>query len=177
MEPFLGQICLFGFNFAPRGWAFCNGQLLSIAENSALFSLLGTTYGGNGQTNFGLPDLRGRVPMHVSNAHPLGETSGAESATLNVNQLPPHSHPVTATASLASAGDAGPSDHPSGKVPARSPPDEDCAAARHAKVPLAPPNVSGSAGVVGSGLPVPTLPPFQVMNFCIALEGIYPSRP
>lgn len=176
MEPFIGQICLFGFNFAPRGWAQCNGQLLSIAQNTALFSLLGTTYGGNGITTFGLPDLRGRVPMHMSNTHPLGETSGAESATLTVNQLPPHSHPVIATASMACSSDAGTADSPAGNIPAGSATDENYAAAGAANGAMAPLNVSGSTGVVGGGLPVPTLPPFQVMNFCIALQGIFPSR-
>lgn len=176
MEPFIGQICLFGFNFAPRGWAFCNGQLLPINQYQALFSLLGTTYGGNGVTTFGLPNLQGRVPMHVSNTHPLGETSGAESTTLQVNQLPPHIHPVTATASMACASGAGTADSPGGNIPAGSATDENYAAAGAANGTMAPLNVSGNTGIVGSGAPVPTMPPFQVMNFCIALEGIFPSR-
>lgn len=176
MDPFIGQICLFGFNFEPRGWAFCNGQLLSIATNNALFALLGTTYGGDGRTTFGLPDLRGRVPMHIGNTHPQGQLGGAESATLNVNQLPPHSHPFTATGTLPCASGAGTSDNPTGKIPAGSATDENYAAAAAANGAMAPLNVSGTSGVVGSGAPVPTLPPFQVMNFCIALEGIFPSR-
>jgi microcystin-dependent protein len=177
MDPFIGQICLFGFNFAPRGWAQCNGQLLPISQYQALFSLLGTTYGGNGVTTFGLPDLRGRVPMHLNGNHPQGQIGGAESATLNVNQLPPHNHPVTATGSMPCASGAGTSDDPVGKIPAGSATDENYAAAADADGAMAPLNVSGTSGVVGSGAPVPTLPPFQVMNFCIALEGIFPSRP
>jgi microcystin-dependent protein len=177
MDPFIGQICLFGFNFAPKGWAQCNGQLLQISQYQALFSLLGTTYGGNGQTTFGLPDLRGRVPMHLNGNHPQGQIGGAESATLNVNQLPPHNHPFTAAGSLPCASGAGTSDDPVGKIPAGSATDENYAAAADATGAMAPLNVSGTSGVTGSGLPVPILPPFQVMNFCIALEGIFPSRP
>jgi microcystin-dependent protein len=176
MEPFIGQISLFGFNFAPRGWAQCNGQLLPIAQYQALFSLLGTTYGGNGTTTFGLPDLRGRLPMHVSAAHPQGETSGAEQVTLTVAQLPPHSHPVNATANLACASGAGTADIPTGNIPAGSATDENYAAASAANGAMAPLNVSGTVGNTGGGQPVPILPPFQVLNYCIALEGIYPSR-
>src|SRR5262245_64766586 len=100
-EPFLGEIRMFGGNFAPRGWAFCNGQLLSIAQNTALFSLLGTTYGGDGQTTFALPNLQGRFAMHWGNAsglspRTLGEVSGTESVTLLTSQLPAHTHPVAA---------------------------------------------------------------------------------
>jgi microcystin-dependent protein len=151
--------------------------LLPIATNTALFSLLGTTYGGDGRVTFGLPDLRGRLPMHFSNAHPLGESNGAESTTLLVNQLPSHVHTVNATASMACASGAGTADSPVGNIPAGSATDENYAAAGAANGAMAPLNVSGTTGVVGSGAPVPTMPPFQVMNFCIALEGIFPSRP
>src|SRR4028118_1792339 len=91
-EPFLSEIRLFSFNFAPKGWAQCNGQLLPINQNQALFALLGTTYGGNGQTNFALPNLRGRTPIHFNNAHPLGEAAGSTSVTLTIQQLPAHTH-------------------------------------------------------------------------------------
>ena len=103
-SPFIGQITLFAGNFAPRGWAFCNGQLLSIAQNTALFSILGTTYGGNGQTTFALPDLRGRVPVHAGQGpglsnYDLGQQGGAESVTLTTAQMPAHTHPANANAS------------------------------------------------------------------------------
>src|SRR6185436_3183975 len=94
-EPFVGEIRMVGFNFAPVGWALCQGQLMPISENDALFVLLGTTYGGDGQETFGLPDLQGRTPMHVGNGHILGEKGGVESVTLSVQQIPLHSHPVT----------------------------------------------------------------------------------
>src|SRR5262245_15523332 len=98
VEPLLGEIALHGFNFPPKGWAFCHGQVLPIAQNQALFSLLGTTYGGNGVTTFALPDLRGRAAIHVSATHLLGETGGAESVTLVTNELPAHAHTIDASA-------------------------------------------------------------------------------
>src|SRR4051794_30340022 len=118
--PFIGQISLFGGNFAPRGWAFCNGQLLAVSQNTALFSILGTTYGGNGQTTFALPDLRGRVPVHFGQGpglspYQLGEVGGTETTTLNVNQLPPHTHAVAPAAS----NNVQTSNRPVDNVPAR----------------------------------------------------------
>src|SRR5437763_3123243 len=98
-EPFLSEIRIFSFNFAPKGWALCNGQLLPINQNQALFSLLGTTYGGNGQTTFGLPNLQGRVPIHTGHGHTLGERAGEYSHTLSINELPAHSHTANASAS------------------------------------------------------------------------------
>src|SRR6266566_1490473 len=95
-EPFLSEIRIMSFNFAPKGWALCNGQLLPINQNQALFSLLGTTYGGDGRVNFALPNLQGRVPMHMGNGHTLGERSGTQSETINISQLPTHTHPFTA---------------------------------------------------------------------------------
>src|SRR5215510_5189967 len=105
-EPFLGEIIMFGGNFAPRGWALCNGQILSIAQNTALFSILGTTYGGNGQTTFGLPDFRGRVPVSQGagpglSSYDLGEMPATESTTLLINQMPAHTHTATVTISAA----------------------------------------------------------------------------
>src|ERR671937_541810 len=99
--PFLGMIATYGFNFAPRGWAMCNGQILPIAQNTALFSLLGITYGGNGQTTFALPDLRGRTPIHEGNGHTLGEKAGQEAHTLTISELPIHTHPAMANSTAA----------------------------------------------------------------------------
>src|SRR4030095_8920734 len=96
-EPFLGEIKIVSFNFAPKGWALCNGQFLPINQNQALFALLGTTYGGNGQTTFALPNLRGRVPIHEGSGHTLGEAAGSTSVTVNIQQLPTHTHPLNGT--------------------------------------------------------------------------------
>src|ERR671918_2530056 len=98
-EPFLSEIRIFSFNFAPKGWALCNGQLLPINQNQALFALLGTTYGGNGQTNFALPNVRGRVPIHIGDGHTLGEAAGSTSVTVNIQQLPTHIHGLQASSS------------------------------------------------------------------------------
>src|SRR5215510_10914577 len=100
-EPFLSEIRIFSFGFAPKGWALCNGQFLPINQNQALFSLLGTTYGGNGQTNFALPNIRGRVPIHQGNGHTLGEAAGSTSVTINIQQLPTHLHALQATTATA----------------------------------------------------------------------------
>src|SRR5438034_5678500 len=100
-EPFLSEIRIMSFNFAPKGWAFCNGQLLPINQNQALFSLLGTTYGGDGRVNFALPNLRGRAPMDDGGGHTLGETGGQESSTLTAAQMPAHTHPASGTPNLA----------------------------------------------------------------------------
>src|SRR6476469_8745709 len=120
-EPFLGSIIIFGGNFAPKGWAMCNGQILAINQNTALFSLLGTTYGGNGTTTFALPDLRGRVPVGMGQGPGLspmteGQVGGTETVTLTVNQLPNHNHPHAAPAT----NDAATSSRPNGKLPAAS---------------------------------------------------------
>src|SRR6187551_576055 len=123
MESFIASIILFAGNFAPRGWAFCQGQILSIAQNTALFSILGTTFGGNGQTTFALPDLRGRVPMHWGQGpgltnRTLGEIGGTENVTLTVNNLPSHTHVSTLTAAQPSSNLAGNADSPNGNIPA-----------------------------------------------------------
>src|ERR1700756_3063305 len=106
-EPFLSEIRIMAFGFAPKGWALCNGQLLPINQNAALFSLLGTTYGGDGRVNFGLPDLRGRISMHVGNGHTLGERAGEVAHTLNISELASHNHGVNAINAAAGAGNAG----------------------------------------------------------------------
>jgi microcystin-dependent protein len=166
-EPFLGEIRLVAFNFAPRGWAFCQGQILSIAQNTALFSLLGTTYGGNGQTTFALPDLRSRVAVSsgqgpgLSN-YTLGQTGGEEAVTLLQTQMPAHGHGVAASNGPASAN------RPAGGVPA--------AGGSYAAAPdgttMNPAMVQGSGG----SQPHDNIPPYLTLNYVIALEGIFPSR-
>jgi microcystin-dependent protein len=165
-QPFIGEIRLFGFNFAPRGWAPCQGQLLSIAQNTALFALLGTMYGGNGQTTFALPDLRGRFPMSFGQGAGLtnrtqGEMSGTETVTLTQGQMPPHNHPLRST------------NQPSGTTrPAGNYPAGGGAYAAAADGTMAPDVVN----VAGGGQPHDNIPPYLVLNYCIALEGIFPSR-
>ena len=162
-EPFLGEIRMVSFNFPPKGWAACNGQLLPINQNQALFSLLGTTYGGNGQTTFALPDLRSRVPMHVGNGHTLGERSGAESHPLNVNEMPAHTHSALASAS-------------SGNTPV--PTNNFLAAANNVYRPAdnLTSLAAGTLSNVGGSQPHSNRQPYSVVGFCIALAGIFPSR-
>jgi microcystin-dependent protein len=161
-DQFLCEIRLMSFNFAPRGWAMCNGQLLPIAQNQALFSLLGTTFGGNGQTTFGLPDLRGRVPIHVGSGHPLGERGGEQAHALTVAELPQHVHLMNGSATNADV--VAPADN----VVAQSsqfygPP---------AQLTTLDPSSNGSTG--GSQAH-PNMQPYLPLTFCIALEGIFPS--
>lgn len=180
MEPFIGMIALFGFNFPPRGWAPCNGQLMSIAQNTALFSLLGTTYGGNGQTTFALPDLRSRVPLGqgqgpgLSN-YPIGQQGGTENVTMTANQMPQHTHPLTGSGNAATANTL------NGNVPAK--PNGvttlgEEAVTVNAYAPAGNPVAANPAaiGVAGGNQPLPVMQPYLVMNYCIALQGIYPSR-
>ena len=162
-EPFLSEIRMMSFIFPPKGWALCNGQLLPINQNQGLFSLLGTTFGGDGRVNFGLPDLRGRVPMHVGSSHTLGERGGAVSHTLSVSELPVHTHPVNA-ATRATGGSATPSGNVLGggnNVYARTGP----------TTTLHPNTVQS----VGGSQPHPNMQPFLTISFCIALQGIFPS--
>jgi microcystin-dependent protein len=164
-NPFLGSIILFAGNFAPRGWAFCNGQVLAIAQNQALFSLLGTTYGGNGQTTFALPDLRGRVPIHPGQGPglspvDLGEISGVEVVTLTTSQLPPHTHPQPATNGEQTTN------RPNNALPARG-----GVYSNESDGSLLHPTLT-----VGGGQPHENRQPFLGLNYIIALEGIYPSR-
>ena len=181
LEPFIGEIMIFAGNFAPRGWAACDGQLLSIASNTALFSILGTTYGGNGTTNFALPDLRGRVPMHAGGGpglsnRALGERSGTETTALLVTNLPAHTPPIAATASMPCHSGAGSADNPTGAIPAGSATDENYAPAAAANGTMAPVTVGGNTGPAGGNLPFSIIQPYLVLNFCVALVGIFPSR-
>ncbi len=168
-EPFLGEIRNFGFTFAPVGWATCQGQLMSISQNSALFSLLGTTYGGNGQTTFGLPDLRGRTAISFGQGQGLsnrtqGEVAGEEQVTLTSQQVAPHSHEVTASSQ-------GGNKSPSGSVPGYNA--DSAPYGGGTDLVMAPSMIKPNPG----GQPHDNMPPYLVTNFCIATEGIFPSRP
>ena len=163
-EPFLSEIRIFSFNFPPKGWAFCNGQLLPINQNQALFALLGTTYGGNGQTTFALPDLRDKAPIHVGNGHTLGETAGAPAVTINMQQMPQHIHFVNASSSNQ-GGSASPAGRFLGGVTNMY---HDFTSPQ----PIAPDTITQ----VGGSQPHTNQQPLLGLNFCIALQGIFPSR-
>lgn len=166
--PFIGEIRPFGFTFAPQGWAVCAGQLLAIVQNEALFSLIGTTYGGDGQQTFALPDLRGRVPVHPGSNVFIGQTGGVENVTLAATQLPAHSHPVMASADLAAT------DTPAAGVMGAKPRfGVDVYAPAANLTPLSP---SAVDTLGANSQPHDNMQPGLVLNFCIALEGIYPSR-
>jgi microcystin-dependent protein len=162
-EPFLGEIRVFSFGFAPRGWAFCNGQILPINQNQALFSLLGTFYGGKGINTFALPDMQGRVPLHVGNLHALGDSGGEENHVLTLAEMPAHFHPIGASSNNADR----PS--PSGAFSAVT-----AANAYHTSSNTT--MSSQASGSAGSGQGHPNMSPYLVLNFCIALSGIFPSR-
>jgi microcystin-dependent protein len=166
LDPFIGEIMLFAGNFAPNGWALCNGQLLAINTNTALFSLLGTYYGGNGTTNFGLPDLRGRAPVHVGPNYVQGQVGGEENHTLLQTEMPAHTHTAFCDSSNGS------SDTPANLLPARNPAGIPAFGTTASAV-LAP----GHIAVVGSSQPHNNMPPYLVINYCIALQGVFPSRP
>ena len=185
-EPFIGQIQPFGFNFAPRGWALCDGQLLPISQNTALFSLLGTTYGGDGKTTFALPDLRGRLPMHQGrgpglSTRKIGQKGGSETVTLNVAQMPAHDHSGTGTVTgkvQANSG-AGDTDNPAGNTLATL--------SRTNQYSTAGPNTAMHSDTVtgtgnfttstaGGSQPHNNMQPYLVINWCIALVGLFPSR-
>jgi microcystin-dependent protein len=163
-EPFIGEVKIISWNFPPKGWAFCNGQLLPINQNQALFSILGTTYGGDGMRTFGLPNLQGRIPMHVGNGIVLGEMGGETTHTLNISEMPAHAHAGSGNtagnrvglagsywagnnvSSFASGGSSNSTMHPSG------------------------------IGATGGNQPHENMPPYLVLNFIIALQGIFPSQ-
>lgn len=161
--PFLGEIKLLSSNFAPRGWALCNGQLLPINQNQALFSLLGTTYGGDGRTTFALPNFTGRAPMHASASFPLGERSGEAAHTLLVSELPAHTHAPAGSSNPPNAASPSGAFWPTASGGAFSP---------TATTTLAP----GAIAAAGGGQPHDNMSPYLVLNFCIALQGIFPTR-
>ena len=171
-EAFLGEIRLFPYNFAPQGWAFCNGQIMAIAQNTALFSLLGTTYGGNGTTNFALPDLRGRLAVSSGQGpglspYTLGQQSGSESVTLTLNNLPSHNHTVSPGAN----GGAATEQRPAGAVMARGTASIYASAADGSTT-----MASSATSSTGNSQPFSSIQPLLVLNYCIALQGIFPSR-
>jgi microcystin-dependent protein len=164
-EPFVAELRMMSFGYAPRGWAMCNGQFLPINQNQALFSLLGTTFGGNGQTTFALPDLRGQTPMHVGGGHVLGEKGGAQAVTLSVSQLPTHTHTASASSSDANTPLL-PNDLLAKSTQAnlyRNPSSN--------QVTLNP----GTVTSVGGSQAHLNMQPFLTVNICIALQGIFPS--
>jgi microcystin-dependent protein len=164
-DPFIGEIKAFPYNLVPRGWAACEGQILSIAQNQALFSLLGTTYGGNGVTMFALPDLRGRVPIHASPSIPAGAVQGEEAHTLTVNEMPQHTHIANASSAAASVAAVAPANTwATTESASYNPPGTAVAMAQTA--------ISASGG----SQPHPNMQPYLAVAFCIATQGIYPSR-
>lgn len=165
-EPFLGEIRPFAFPFAPKGWHLCDGALLSIAQNTALFSILGTTYGGNGTTTFALPDLRGRVPVNVDpyGSVSLGQMAGEMVHVLNINEMPAHNHLASANSSAASSTSA------TGNT--WGTPTSSLVYADSANVNMK----SNALPTTGGSQPHDNMQPYLVMNFCIAVQGIYPSR-
>jgi microcystin-dependent protein len=165
-QPYVGEIRLFAGNFAPAGWMFCEGQLLPISENETLFQLIGTTYGGDGESTFALPDLRGRIPIHQGNGFTLAETGGAEEITLTVNQIPAHSHPLLGSTQLAS------SSAPQNSVVAQ---DNIVGADLYIED---SPNVNMAAAAitsVGGSQPHTNFQPYLCVNYIISLFGIFPS--
>lgn len=166
-QPYVGEIRMFGGNFAPAGWAFCDGSLQAISENETLFNLIGTTYGGDGQSTFALPDLRGRVPIHFGSGFILAETGGVEDVTLTVSQVPAHSHPLLATANNAGTANA------PGSVLAQNTTYEPYISPSSfpANTPLFP----GSVAAVGGSQPHTNMQPFLCVSFIISLFGIFPS--
>ena len=168
-EPYVGEIRIVGFTFAPVDWAFCDGSLIAISQNETLFNLIGTTYGGDGQNTFALPDLRGRVPVHMGSSSQgsfiLGEVAGTETVTLTTTQMPAHTHTP-----VASAGD-GSSDVPTNNTWANW-----TGAQYNSATPVSAPMRSGAVGLAGSSQPHDNLIPFLVINFIISLYGIYPSQ-
>ena len=162
-DPFLSEIRLMSFPFAPQGWAQCNGQFMAINQNQALFSLLGTTFGGNGQTTFALPDLRGRVPIHVGVGHTLGERGGEEVHTVTQQEIPAHTHAMSA-ANVPAATNVGTGAFLAQIANAYTPAANLTALA------------AGEIGAVGGGQAHANMQPFLALNFSIALQGIFPSQ-
>lgn len=164
-QPFLAEIRIMSFNFPPKGWAFCNGQLLPIAQNQALFALLGTVFGGNGQTNFGLPNMQGRTPIHRGNGFVLGERDGQQNHTLLTSEMPAHFHVLNATAKDADTGTPA-----AGLVLGNA----SINLYRTASTPV--PMELGIVGTTGGSQPHLNMQPFLALSFCISLQGIFPSQ-
>lgn len=169
-EPFLAEVRMVGFNFAPRGWAFCDGQILPINQNQSLYSLLGTTYGGDGRTSFALPDLRGRTPIHVGRSngggdHPLGQKSGEETHTLSANEMPSHRHSWQASSTDGNTSTAARNvlAREAGDIYRASPPSQ---------INMNPASMAN----VGGSQAHENMQPYIAVNFCIALQGLFPSR-
>lgn len=163
-EPFLAEIRIVGFNFAPRGWAFCDGQILPINQNQSLYSLLGTTYGGDGRTSFALPDLRSRTPIHRSGSHDLGQKSGAETVTLTAAEIAAHTHAVKASSAPADTST------PAGHILASADIYRDPEAANSTAL------RSGTVTNAGGGQAHNNMQPYLTLGFVIALQGLFPSR-
>lgn len=167
-EPFLAEIRIVGFNFAPRGWAFCDGQILPINQNQSLYSLLGTTYGGDGRTSFALPDLRSRTPIHRDDGHTLGQKGGAETVTLTAAQIAAHTHTVKASSTL------GNEDTPGGAVLAAGAAPDLAYRALESATTTALRN--GTVTNAGGGQAHDNMQPYLTLSFVIALQGLFPSR-
>lgn len=165
LDPFIGEIAIVAFDFAPRGWAKCDGQLLPILQNQALFSILGTTYGGNGTTNFALPDFQGRVPIHSGNEYSLGQSAGEISHTLIINEIPIHSHQMKCVNSLANS------------VLGNDLPASDARSSANYGSTASATMGEASISSVGGSQPHNNMQPYTVVNFIIAMQGIFPSRP
>jgi len=173
-NPFVAEIRIFPFNFAPKGWAFCDGQLLPISQNTALFSLLGTTYGGDGKSTFALPNLQGSVPMNAGQGPGLsdrflGESAGEDSVTLLTSEMPAHTHAAQADANNLNATAVS----PTGAVPVNASPTHTFSNSATPSLALMNPNM---VSVTGSSLPHNNLMPYLVVNYCIALQGVFPPR-
>jgi microcystin-dependent protein len=170
-EPFLSEIKIMSFNFPPKGWAMCNGQFLPINQNQALFALLGTTYGGNGQTTFALPDLRGDVPLHVGNGFTLGQKGGEQAHTLTQSEMPTHVHDFSSNTAVVSA---------SANATVGPPTNNYWANNGHAAYSTGGVNLGAMSPQaitnVGGSQPHQNMQPYLVLNFCIALQGIFPSQ-
>jgi microcystin-dependent protein len=164
-QPYIGEIRMFGGNFAPAGWMFCAGQLIPISENDTLFNLIGTTYGGDGQSTFALPDLRGRIPIHMGGGFTIGEPGGVEEVTLNVNQMPTHSH------LLMASNDPANSPNPGNSLLARSP-QINMFFNSSPSIPMS----NQFLGVAGGSLPHNNMQPYLCVDFIISMFGIYPSQ-
>jgi microcystin-dependent protein len=170
MDPFVAEIRIFPFNFAPKGWAFCNGQVLPISQNTALFSLLGTTYGGDGKTNFALPNLEGMAPMHPGQGpglslHDLGETGGSQTVTLTVSEMPAHTHAVRASKQDATT-----------RIVAGQTPATGTGVGLFGPEPSSATLSPNALTPAGGGQAHNNLMPYLTLNFCIALQGVFPPR-